>query len=129
MSYPKHRFQPEDLLDFIELEPFTNAWNRLGLDDDALAALQLAIMADPTAGDVIAGTGGLRKLRFSPPAWHQGKRGALRVCYVYFAEYGIVLLVIVYAKGEKDNLSHAEKKAIRDLIERQARELSRRPSR
>jgi hypothetical protein len=117
------------LLDFIELKPFTNAWDSLGLDDDALTALQLAIMVDPTTGDVIPGTGGLRKMRFAPHAWHQGKRGALRVCYVYFAEYGIVLLVIVYAKSEKDDLSHAEKTTIRDLIERQEKELSRRPSR
>ena len=58
--------------------------------------------------------------------WAKGKSGAVRVCYVYFEKFGIVLLVIAYGKTEAADLSPAQKKALRQLIERQEREWSRR---
>ena len=95
------------------------AWKDLGLDnEETLTALQISIMCNPTLGDVIRGTGGLRKLRYSPPDWQSGKSGALRVCYVYFGKYGVVLLVTVYPKSKSANLSEAGKHAIRKIIER-----------
>lgn len=42
-----------------------------------LQALERILIANPDAGDVIPGTGGLRKLRFAPPSWHTGKRGGV----------------------------------------------------
>jgi hypothetical protein len=48
------------------------------------------------------------------------------VCYVYFEDYSIVRLLILYAKNERDDLSAADKKALRCLIEEAKRELSRR---
>src|SRR5438132_13767829 len=104
-------FPPEELLTFIELRPFTRRWQQLGLDDTDLQALQLLIMIRPKAGDVIAGTGGVRKLRFAPPQWRLGKRGALRVCYAYVEQAGTIVLGLVYAKGENDDLSSKEKTA------------------
>lgn len=126
LSYPKHVFKPEDLLHFIELRQFTEGWDELGLDDEAdLAALQIAIMVGPKKHPVIPGTGGLRKMRFAPDHWNTGKRGAARVCYVYFQEYGIVLLVVAYGKNEKDDLTAAEKKTIAKLIIEVEKELDR----
>ena len=84
-----------------------------------LLALQVAIMAAPKAAPVIPGTGGLRKLRFSPLGWKTGKRGAIRVCYVYFEEFWTVLLVVAYPKNRRDNLTQSEKREISKLIERQ----------
>jgi hypothetical protein len=110
--------KPEDLLNFVELPWFVRHWSDLGLDDAALAALQILIMRNPKAGAVIQGTGGLRKLRFSPPQWRRGKRDALRVCYVYFEKYGVVLLAIVYAKGERDDLSPEERRATKGIVQR-----------
>lgn len=126
LSYPKHVFNPENLLHFIELRQFTEGWDDLGLDDeDDLTALQLMIMVGPKKHPVISGTGGLRKMRFAPDHWNAGKRGAARVCYVYFQEYGIVLLAIAYGKNEKDDLKAAEKKAIAKLIVEIEKELDR----
>ncbi len=117
----------EDLLHFIESSDFTAAWGSLGLDDeDDLTTLQLAIMAGPNGPPVIQGTGGLRKIRFAPPRWQTGKSGALRICYVYFEEFGIVYLVVVYRKGEKDDLSPHERTAIRSYIQKIEAELRRR---
>ena len=117
----------ESLLYFIETSEFTKSWEKLGLnDEDDLLSLQLSIMAAPKRAPVVKGTGGLRKLRFAPPVWRTGSSGAVRVCYVYFDEYGIVLLVLVYAKGEKDNLSDEECAAIKRYIARAKKELDRR---
>lgn len=127
LRYPPHAISPEDLLHFIESTVFTKRWEQLGLDDDDdLTALQLLIMSSPSEAPVIQGTGGLRKLRFAPPRASIGKSGGYRVCYVYFEEYGIIYLVYVYTKQEKDDLSAREKNVIRDHIHRQKQALDRR---
>jgi len=113
-----------DVLDFIEFDGFTKDWRDLGLNDDELAALQIAIMSDPKFAPVVQGTGGLRKARFAPSRWARGKRGSARVCYVYFEQYSLVLLVLAYSKKDKGNLSAQEKKAIRNLIAEINKELS-----
>ena len=66
---------------FIYLHGFVAQWNQLRLNDDDLRELEQSIMNNPAAGDVIAGTGGLRKLRFAPKRWRRGKRGTLRIGY------------------------------------------------
>src|SRR4051812_37977074 len=106
------------IVTFIEAKTFTDAWHDLGLPDESLRELQLLVMLDPQKAPVISGTGGLRKLRFAPRAWAVGKRGALRVCYAAFPDYHVVLLVLVYAKNEKDTLTPSEKKTIREFLER-----------
>ena len=115
LEYPRHKLKPEDLLNFIELSCFTTDWEALGLDDDDLLDLQVAIMANPKGGALVPGTGGLRKMRFAPRRWRVGRSGAARVCYVYFEDYSIILLALVYAKGHKVELSAADKKAIKQV--------------
>jgi len=120
--------KPADLLHFVELRAFTEAWDRaLGLGDDDLTALQVLVMLRPKDAPVIAGTGGLRKLRFAPSDWPQGKRGAVRVCYVHYEALGVVVLVTAYAKGRKEDLTAEEKKAIARLIREVEAYLQRRP--
>lgn len=111
--------EPTHLLQFWEAAVFRRAWDDLGLDSDDLLDLQMQIILRPSAAPLIPGTGGLRKLRFSPAGWRAGKSGALRVCYVYFEEAGEVLLVLVYAKSERDDLNSDEKAAARAQIARQ----------
>jgi hypothetical protein len=69
-----------DLLTFVETDVFTKRISALGLDG-SLRGLQLALLADPEAGDVEPGTGGLRKVRFADPTRGKGKRGGVRVEY------------------------------------------------
>jgi hypothetical protein len=54
------------------------------LDDEGLRALQNALLENPEAGDVIEGTGGLRKVRQADPRRGKGKRGGLRVIYYWW---------------------------------------------
>lgn len=127
LFYPKHHLQPEDILNFWELEWFFDSWKSYGLSDEDLAALQITIMCDPASksAPVIRGTKGLRKLRYSPEAWNTGKSHALRVCYVYFKEYGVVLLCLVFRKGELENISDAGKKEINKTIARVEKQLQK----
>jgi hypothetical protein len=67
---------------------------------------------------VIPGTGGLRKIRFAPPSWHTGKRGASRVIYAYIAAGQAVYLFTLYGKNEQSDLTPDEKKTFRDVLAR-----------
>src|SRR5438270_518400 len=127
LRYPSHLLEPEDLLSFIESKVFQRAWRQSGLSDDALFELQLCIMAHPKGSPVIEGTGGLRKMRFSPTGSDHGKSGSHRACYVYYEEFGLVLLVTAYPKNKRDDLSPAALKAIRKMIEEQHKLLRRGP--
>jgi hypothetical protein len=101
-------------LSFLHTKQFDADWGALGLDDEDMARLQNALVADPHAGDVIAGTGGLRKLRFARTG--EGKSGSFRVGYALLPSHGIILLMLVYGKAAKANLSAAEKRYFKHLL-------------
>lgn len=126
LKFPAEPLKPDELLTFIEMRGFSAEWIGLKLDNDHLLELQLEIMRDPKRYPVTQGTGCLRKMRFKPSDWNVGKSGATRVCYVYFEEWGIVLLVVVYPKSETESLTDAETEAARKAIERVRMEFSRR---
>jgi hypothetical protein len=102
---------------FKYLAGFVSEWNRLGLQDEDLQELELLILSNPDAGGVIAGTGGLRKLRFSPSRWRRGKRGSLRIGYSHDPRLEKVLVLAVYAKNDKANLTPAERRDIKRLLQ------------
>ncbi len=108
---------------FVEIEPFTRQWARLGLGDDDLQALQGAIIRSPEVGDVVRGAGGVRKVRFAPPG--RGKSGAYRVFYANLPGHGVVFLMTTLSKGDRGNLNKADRNALagrlavlRDLIDK-----------
>lgn len=115
-----------DLLTFIETTFFSARWDDLKLTIRDLVELQQSILTNPKSGKVMNGTGGIRKVRFAPSAQRRGKSGAFRVCYVYFEEFGVVLLVLVYPKNERDNLYASEKRELRDYVERQRKAFAKR---
>jgi hypothetical protein len=125
LTFPNHLLEPVEWLNFIELHGFRDDWKRLTLDDEDLFAMQLAIQAFPNGSPVIKGIGGLRKMRFAAKKKY-GVKKAIRVGYVYFPEASTIVLVVAYAKNEKDNLSPADKKAIRAFIEREHAVLTKR---
>lgn len=111
------RDEPERWLTFVHLDPFVGAWARMKLVDADLRALEFEILMDPTRPPIVAGTGGLRKLRFSPDSWPTGKSGALRVLYAHWPEHGIVALIYAYPKSETENITAQEKRQIKAMIE------------
>jgi hypothetical protein len=69
-------------------------------------------MAAPLDGVVVPEAGGLRKLRFTAPDSSRGKSGSYRVFYVFFQEYGIVVLWAIIDKAQKANLTKAQRNGI-----------------
>jgi hypothetical protein len=100
------------LLRFVQFPSFVRDWHRLGLDDEALRALEGELIDSPDTAPVIAKTGGLRKLRFTPPGSGRGKRGAYRICFAYFPAYGTVALFVAFGKKERSDLSSEEAREI-----------------
>ena len=100
---------------FYEMKHFTKKWQGLGFTDDELSQLQQVLLENPKAGDVMKGTGGLRKVRFAFPG--SGKSGSVRVCYIDIEGVLEIHLIDVFAKNEKENLSKAERNAIRIVVE------------
>lgn len=73
------------------------------------------LAARPAAGAVVAGTNGVRKLRFTAPGSGRGKSGAFRVFYLPLAEHDVIFLVVTLSKNERENLTKAERNAIAKL--------------
>ena len=69
----------------------------------------------PKAGDLMEGTGGVRKLRWGRGA--QGKSGGVRVIYYVHSEAMPLYLLTLFAKSERANLSKAERNALADMVE------------
>ena len=103
-------------ISFIQLTAFKSNWRRLRMTDEDLQDLELAIHDAPAAPPIMAGTGGLRKIRFAGRQSSGGKSGGVRVCYAYFQEFGLVYLCAVFPKNEKANLTSDEKNAYRKVL-------------
>lgn len=100
---------------FIELPAFER--HRADyLDDEDFMQLQDLLMASPEAGDVIEGTGGLRKLRFADSRRGKGKRGGLRVIYYYWTGGPEFWLFTLYGKDEMSDLSPRQRAALKQLV-------------
>jgi hypothetical protein len=106
------------LLSFVYLGSFLDDWANLALNETDLEVLEKLIMNQPEVGVVIPGTAGLRKMRFASTKGNKGKSGSERVCYAPFPTPGLALMVAVYGKGEKDNLTAVERNAVKAMLTR-----------
>jgi len=101
---------------FIHVSRFVAKWRSLKLNDGDLAALESLLMDEAETGDVMAGTGGVRKVRFAPPSRHTGKSGAFRVAYAYFRVGETVYLLTIFGKNEQENFTAAQKAEFKALM-------------
>ena len=81
-----------------------------------MVALEQSILVDPQVGDLVRGTGGLRKVRIGQRAVGRGKRGGARVYYLDLPDRGVTHLVAIFGKREKDDLSPHERKTAATLV-------------
>lgn len=89
------------LFSFVETRLFSKLVGKY-LADDAYASLQQSLIADPEAGALIAGSGGVRKLRW--PVSGKGKRGGVRVIYYAKVRDGVIWMLTMYAKNVAENI-------------------------
>jgi hypothetical protein len=102
-------------LEFLETSVFTRQITGL-LSDEEYSALQGSLIVNPEAGDLIPGTGGLRKVRWLEPKRGKGKRSGARIIYYWVEPKGLIYMLLAYSKGDRDDLSAREKKVLRQLI-------------
>src|SRR4051794_2935098 len=96
----------------VETPEFISAARTL-LDDDERMALVDFLASHPDAGDLIQGTGGVRKLRWALEG--RGKRGGARVIYFFHNRAMPLFLLTAYAKNVRSDIGQAEKKAFRTM--------------
>lgn len=89
----------------VETPTFQKQAEKVWSEDERLSFIDW-IAVNPLAGDVIPGAEGARKVRWGRAG--SGKSGGVRVIYFNVTEEEIVLLVALYAKAERENLSTSE---------------------
>lgn len=100
---------------FLELPIFAK-YRPEYLDDEGFREMQNLLMLNPEAGDVIEGTGGLRKMRYADSRRGKGKRGGLRVIYYWWDGKQQFWLFTLYDKDEMDDLNAKERKMLKALL-------------
>ena len=101
------------MFSFIETSLFTRLVTQY-LSDEQYAELQLALIGNPELGPVIAGTGGIRKMRWVAPG--RGKRGGYRVIYYVRRPKGIIWMLTMYPKNVADSIPADVSKEIREEL-------------
>jgi hypothetical protein len=85
------------------------------MDDESYSALQLHLANHPDDGDVIRGSGSIRKVRWGGSG--RGKRGGLRVIYYWWVAKDRISMLLVYPKNEQDDLTTDQVKMLRKALE------------
>jgi hypothetical protein len=99
----------------LETEIFRRQADALWNEEERLALVDF-LARNPESGDIIPGTGGVRKMRWSRPG--MGKRGGARVVYFYYHADAPLYAITVYAKADRADMTADEKKAALALTTR-----------
>jgi hypothetical protein len=97
----------------VEVEPFPAKAAQVWNDEERLEFIGF-IASNPEAGDLMVGSGGVRKVRWSRSG--TGKRGGVRVIYYFHDESMPLFLLTVYQKNRKDTLSASELGAMKQTV-------------
>ena len=97
-----------------ETSIFTKQVQKL-LDRESYRLLQLRLVAEPDAGVLVRGAGGLRKIRWEGAG--RGKRGGVRVIYYWAKKQDVMLMLLIYSKTQQDELTPKQKAGLKKLIQ------------
>lgn len=109
-----------------ELKSFRKAAEAAGMSNEDIEALINHLSENPDDGDIMQGTGGCRKLRWSIPGNNKGKSGGVRTITLFSGDNLPVFLLTAFGKGQKVNLSKAERNELKKVADRIVQEYSRR---
>jgi hypothetical protein len=84
------------------------------LNDEEYRALQNVLVEMPGSGDIIQGSGGIRKIRWG--ASGRGKRGGARAIYYWANQHDQLFMLYAYAKNESDNLTKDQLSVLREVV-------------
>ena len=84
------------------------------LNDEEYRTLQNILVEKPDSGDIIQGSGGIRKIRWA--ASGRGKRGGARVIYYWATQHDQIFMLYAYAKNERENLTKDQLSVLRAVV-------------
>jgi len=102
------------MLTVAELSEFIRTADKLLTETERQDVIDY-LAVHPKTGDLMEGTGGVRKLRWGRGG--QGKSGGVRVIYYFYDELMPLYLLTLFAKGDKDNLTKAERNELHGLVQ------------
>ena len=102
-------------LTFVETSVFTELIGDL-LEDEDYRRMQENLLVHPTAGDVIVGTAGCRKLRWRVSGRKGGKSGGMRVIYYFRSAADQIIFLLAYDHRSVDNLTPSQKRQLADIV-------------
>jgi hypothetical protein len=104
---------------FIESRTFTQRLRQLAgaSAEEVLFRIQDELIRHPERGRLVQGTGGVRKARTGNPKRQKGARGGFRYFFLYLEQKQHIHLLALLDKGEQEDLSQDERKALRALVD------------
>lgn len=102
------------MLTVAELPEYIRASEKLLTDAERQDVIRY-LAEHPKSGDLLEGTGGIRKLRWGRGG--QGKSGGVRIIYYFHSEIIPLYLLTLFAKGDMGNLSKAERNELASLVD------------
>ena len=102
------------MFSFIETKLFTRLVTEF-LADEEYSRLQEVLIRDPEAGDLISGSGGVRKVRWGVKG--RGKRGGIRVIYYARTRQGQIWMLTLYAKNVAETIPAHVLRQIKEEID------------
>lgn len=101
---------------FIETQIFKSLIDQHN-DKNLESNIKKDILENPTRGDIVTGTGGIRKFRVADHYRSKGKRGGFRVLYLDLPTVERTYLLFLYTKDELENISSNQKVQLRKIVE------------
>jgi len=103
-------------MEFLETPVFTKLITML-ISDEEYHLLQLQLSVRPESGEIIRGSGGIRKARWAGSG--RGKRGGIPAIYYFIKEDDQIYMLYAYQKSKRDDLSADQIKQLKTLVEEQ----------
>ena len=100
----------------IETPIFTKRVKEI-LSDEEYRLFQIKLIDNPEAGNIIKGSGGIRKIRWSGSG--RGKRGGSRILYYWYNTQGVLLMLFIFKKNESDDLTKSQLNDLKTIVERE----------
>jgi mRNA-degrading endonuclease RelE of RelBE toxin-antitoxin system len=100
----------------IETPIFTKRVKEI-LSDEEYRLFQIKLINDPESGNIIKGSGGIRKIRWSGSG--RGKRGGSRILYYWYNTQGVLLMLFIFKKNESDDLTKSQLNDLKMIVERE----------